>query len=99
VDSSASVGAVPAVLLTPFQGILLDVMVACWLAALTIAIWGSITEAGRVERARQRELATEREPGPTPGVDGLLERWGLWAILLAAVGLGLLGWASTLGRI
>ena len=98
-SSSVAPEAIPAVVQSTLQGIVLDVMALCWLAAIVVAVWGAITEAGRVERARRRELATESEPGPTPGIDGLLERWGLWAILLSAAGVALLAWASTMGRL
>ena len=88
----------PLVVSTALQVALLDLMLLVWLAALVVAVWGAVTEAGRAERARRRELATGSEPGPVPGIDTLLDHWGLWAIGLGAAGVGLLAWVASLAR-
>jgi hypothetical protein len=97
-NASVEVPSVPAVAASPLQAAALDVMVLCWVCALVIAVWGAIREARRVDRARRRELATNPEPGPTPGIDRLLDRWAIWALGFAAAGLALLGWASNMVR-
>lgn len=92
------VPSVPAAPASALQAVLLDAMALFWLAALVIAVVGAVREARRADRARRQELATEADPGPTPGIDGFLDRWALWAIGCAAAGLALLGWASSIAR-
>ena len=89
---------VPAAPASALQAVVLDAMALFWLAALVIAVVGAVRENRRADQARRRELATEADPGPTPGLDGFLDRWALWALGSAAAGLLLLGWASTMGR-
>ncbi len=79
---------------SPAQTIAIDLMLLCWVIAVVIAIWGAVTESARVERERRREVATQENPGPTPGIDGFLDRWGMWALIFAAAGLAMLGYIS-----
>lgn len=83
---------------TPAQNVALLAMFLCWALAIVIALWGSIREGRRVDRERRREIATEREPGPTPGIDGLLDRWALWALGFLGLGLALLGFAANIAK-
>lgn len=79
---------------TPGQTVAVDLMLLCWLIAVVIGVWGAMTESARVERERRRELATEADPGPTPGIDGFLDRWGMWSLIFGAAGLVMLGYVS-----
>ena len=79
---------------SPAQTIAIDLMILFWVIAVVIAIWGAVTESARAERERRRELATEENPGPTPGIDGFLDRWGMWALIFAAAGLAMLAYVS-----
>jgi hypothetical protein len=99
VDSSVVAEAGIPVAATPLQAVLLDLMALCWLLAVVLAVWGAVREARRADRERRRILATEVEPGPTPGIEGLLDRWGLWALLLGALGVVFLGLASTVAHL
>jgi hypothetical protein len=88
----------PGVSSSPAQALAIDAMLLCWALAVGIAVWGSLREARRADIERRRELASERQPGPTPGIEGFLDRWAWWALLLAAAGLAFLGYASQLAR-
>ncbi len=79
------------------QAALLGMLLA-WLLAVVIALWGAIREAGRHDAERRQVLSTEREPGPVPGLEGLLDHWALWAFGLLALGLALLALAVHVGR-
>ncbi len=78
--------------------IAMDLMLLCWLAALVLAIWGSIREAKRVDREQRHAQETDPQPGPTPAIEGILEHWGLWSLGLVGVGLVLLAVASAMAR-
>ncbi len=84
----------PPVVGSPWQGVVVDAMLLFWILAAIIAVWGSVTESARAERERRRTLATDSDPGPTPGIDGFLDRWGVWSLCLAGLGLICLGLLS-----
>ena len=83
---------------TPAQTFAVDLMLLFWLIAVGIAIWGAVTESARAERERRRTLATDDNPGPTPGIDGFLDRWGMWSLIFGAAGLVMLGYVSTIAH-
>ncbi len=89
--NSASAPLVPPPTLAPTLGdtLLVNGMLLCWALALVIAIWGSIREARRVDQERRR-TDTDHDGSPTPGLEGVLEHWGLWCIGLLAAGFVLL---------
>jgi hypothetical protein len=77
----------------------LDLLVVLvWLAAIVIAVWGSIHDARQVEREERADLWENPEPGPTPGVEGFLNRWAIWALGLVLAGLLLLALATQVAR-
>ena len=72
--------------------------VLCWAAAIVLAFWGSIRDAREAEREARQELWQNPEPTPTPGIEGLLNRWALWAFVLLGVGMLLLALAVQAAR-
>jgi preprotein translocase subunit SecG len=64
--------------------------VLCWVAAIALAIWGSIRDAREAEREARQELWQNPEPTPTPGIEGILSRWTLWSFVLLGAGMLLL---------
>lgn len=73
-------------------------MILCWAAAVVLAFWGAIRDARQVEREARHEVRENPAPGPTPGIEGFLDHWALWALALTAVGLLLLALAAALAR-
>lgn len=83
---------------TAAQHAALLAMLVAWGLAVVVAVWGALREARRADADRRRELATERTPGPTPGLEGFLDRWALWSLVLLGVGLLLLAYAANIVR-
>lgn len=81
------------------QQVALTAMLVAWALAVVLAVWGAIREARRADVHRRRELATEREPGPTPGLEGFLDRWAVWSLVLLGIGMVLLAYAANLVRV
>lgn len=70
-------------------------MILSWTLAVVVALWGAMREAKRHDDDRRQELASDPEPGPTPGLSGFLDRWALWALVFLGLGLVLLAVASS----
>ena len=75
-----------------------DVMLLCWLAAIVLAVWGSMREARRIEREQRHVEESDPLPGPTPAIEGVLDHWGIWSLGLVGAGFVLLAIASAIAR-
>lgn len=80
-----------------YQGLLVVAMLVCWAAAVVISVWGSVRDAQQAEREARKELEHNPAPGPTPGIEGFMEHWAVWALGLVAAGLVLLALAARRG--
>lgn len=75
----------PTVAPTAAEIILINIMAIFWLLAVVIAIWGSIREGRRAEYERRR-IGNDEMAGPTPGIEGVLDHWGVWSVSLLVAG-------------
>ena len=84
----------PVVSPSPAHHVALILMIICWAAAVLIGLWGSVRQARHAALVRREARTTGRNPGPTPGLEGFLDRWAVWSLVLLGLGLACLGYAS-----
>lgn len=70
---------------TAVQVVLVNLMGLFWLLAIVIAVWGSLREERRADQERRR-IGDDPMGGPTPGIEGVLDHWGLWSVILLVAG-------------
>lgn len=70
---------------TTTETILVNLMGLFWLLAIVIAVWGAMREARRADQERRR-VGDEETAGPTPGIEGVLDHWGLWSVSFLVAG-------------
>ena len=70
---------------TTSEIILINIMGVFWLLAVVIAVWGAMREGRRAEYERRR-IGDDEMAGPTPGIEGVLDHWGVWSLTFLAAG-------------
>ena len=70
---------------TTSEIVLINVMGVFWLLAIVIAIWGAMREGKRADFERRR-IGDDETAGPTPGIEGVLDHWGVWSVSFLVAG-------------